>query len=175
MYLNRNLRFRKKMPPIRPESVSRLWIRFPKTQQQNPARYTLIGRALQKAANNRCGQRPIDASARPERGIIMKYIAKETFCIEIENDQVFDDAAMIGALVKSGMIKKLEQPILVDGGESWLKLEGRYISQYFSKDELRYCLTQLGIPWDEHETVAMLKKKRDNYIARMKKKKGARA
>lgn len=110
------------------------------------------------------------SSARPERGITMKYIAKESFCIEIEEDQVFDGTAMIGALVKSGIIKKLEQPILVDGGESWLKLDGRYISQYFSKDELRYCLTQLGIPWGERETVAMLKKKRDNYLSKMRKK-----
>lgn len=98
----------------------------------------------------------------------LRYLAKEPFTIEIREQAIFDPDKLANALVKNGILKPIER-VVIEEQDNPLMLEGKYIVHYMSKSELRYCLTQLGVAWDVTDTVSILKKKRDAYLARVKK------
>lgn len=97
----------------------------------------------------------------------MKYRVKEPFEIEIQSGAVFDPEELAKQLQLFGIAEPIERLVIEDGGNP-LMLDGKYIVHYITKSDLRYCLTQLGIAWNITDTVAVMKKKRDEYLARVK-------
>ena len=99
----------------------------------------------------------------------MKYLVNETFEIEIQAGAVFDPEELAKQMESAGVARPMER-LVIEEGDNPLMLDGKYIVHYMTKTDLRYCLTQLGIPWEITDTVEILKKKRDRYLARKKKK-----
>jgi len=97
----------------------------------------------------------------------MKYRVKEPFEIEIQAGAVFDPEELAKQLENSGLAEPIERIVIEDGGNP-LMLDGKYIVHYVTKADLRYCLTQLGIAWEISDTVDAMKRKRDQYLARVK-------
>ena len=97
----------------------------------------------------------------------MKYRVKEPFEIEIQAGAVFDPEELAKQLQLFGIAEPIERLVIEDGGNP-LMLDGKYIVHYITKSDLRYCLTKLGIAWEITDTVAVMKKKRDEYLARVK-------
>lgn len=99
----------------------------------------------------------------------MKYLVNETFEIEIQAGAVFDPEELAKQMESTGVASPMER-LVIEEGDNPLMLEGKYIVHYMTKTDLRYCLTQLGIPWEITDTVEVMKKKRDRYLARVKAK-----
>lgn len=102
----------------------------------------------------------------------MKYLVNETCSIELEKDGVFDPDTIIAAMVRAGWVKELS-PTIEPYDDNPLMFDGKYITQICNKDELRQFLTVIGIAWEESETFAQLKAKRDTYIKSVKSKRRA--